>query len=186
MTVGQFHYMKQALLRVGLALVASVLWSGSTMAADVKIGYVSPAKVTEQAPQAEAARAKLEREFEPRNQELIAMRDELRELEEKLQSDGSILPDAEQQQLQREIVSLRRDLQRAQEAFREDLNIRRNEELAEIQRLIVQTIDDFARDQNYDLIVSDGVFFASESVDITQPILERLRADFQRARGGQQ
>lgn len=152
----------------------------AAQATDLKIGYVSPARVTDEAPQAEAARAELEREFEPRNQELVGMRNELRELEDIMQRDGALMAEDEQQRRQRDIVSLRRELQRAQEAFREDLNMRRNELLADLQRRVVQTIGDFARDQDYDLIVSDGVFYASDAIDITDRIIERLQTEFQR------
>jgi outer membrane protein len=168
-------------LRSSVLLLAwALLFSAPTVsAADVKIGYVSPARVTDEAPQAEAARSALQDEFEPRNQELIAMRDELRRMEDRMLQEGTTMSEEAQQRLQREIVSLRRDLQRAQEAFREDLNMRRNEELANLQRRIVQTIGEFARDEGYDLIVSDGVLFASDKIDITDHIVERLRAEFQ-------
>lgn len=164
-----------------LLLACILLFSASPVpAADVKIGYVSPARVTDEAPQAEAARANLQEEFEPRNQELIALRDELRRMEDRMLQEATSMSEDEQQRLQRQIVSLRRDLQRAQEAFREDLNMRRNEELVDLQRRIVQTIGEFARDEGYDLIVSDGVLYASDKIDITDHIVERLRAEFQR------
>lgn len=169
-------------LRAGylLALVPLLLAVAVTAnATDLKIGYVSPARVTDEAPQAEAAREDLEREFEPRNQELVSMRNELRELEDVMQTDGPLMAEDEQQRRQREIVSLRRELQRAQEAFREDLNMRRNELLADLQKRVVQTIGDFAREEDYDLVVSDGVFYASDSIDITDRIIERLQTEFQ-------
>lgn len=168
--------------RGGLVAVASFLLLGapSLLAAEVRIGYVSPARVTDEAPQAEAARGNLQEEFEPRNQDLIALRDDLRRMEDRMLQDGALVGEDEQARLQRQIVSLRRDLQRAQEAFREDLNMRRNEELVDLQRRIVQTIGEFARDEGYDLIVSDGVLFASDKIDITDDIVERLRTEFQR------
>ena len=42
-------------------------------------------------------------------------------------------------------------------------------------------IQALAKSEKYDLIVSDGVIFAGERVDITDMILERLRADFKKS-----
>lgn len=167
-----------------LAAVAAI-WLSSTAYAqtsgeDLRIGYVSPAKVSAEAPQAEAARAKLEKEFAPRDKEIVAMQEDLRALEDRLQRDAAVMSDEEQQRLQRKVVSLRRDIQRTQEAFREDFNMRRNEELGELQRRILKTVGEFAKENDYDLILSEGVIHASEAVNVTDLIIERLRREHER------
>ncbi len=167
--------------RVGyVAAFIGVLLCGAPalVAAEMKIGYVSPGQVTDQAPQAEAARQKLEQEFEARNEELVLMREDLRGLEDRMQRDGAVMSDEEQQRIRRDIVSMRRDLQREQDAFREDLNLRRNEELTDLQRRIIRTIGEYAEEEGYDLIVSDGVLYASDPLDITERIVERLHDEF--------
>lgn len=168
---------------VVLAVVAGCLVSltaiGQTGDEELRIGYVSPAKVSAEAPQAEAARAKLEKEFAPRDQEIVAMQQDLRELESRLQRDSALGADEEQQRLQRRVVSLRRDIQRTQEAFREDFNMRRNEELGELQRRILKTVGEFAEDNDYDLILSEGVIHASDAVNVTDRIVERLRREYE-------
>ncbi|TFH40328.1 MAG: OmpH family outer membrane protein, partial [Lysobacterales bacterium] len=67
---------------------------------------------------------------------------------------------------------------RAQDEFREDLNLRRSQELSKLQLKVTEIIQVLAKAEKYDLIVSDGVIFAGQRVDITDMILERLRADF--------
>ncbi|HET8701937.1 MAG TPA: OmpH family outer membrane protein, partial [Nitrococcus sp.] len=148
-------------------------------AAGLKIGFVNPARVSAEAPQAEAARQKLEKEFAPRDKEIVAMQKDLGKLEDKLQRDGAVMSDDKKLDLQREIIARRRDIQRTQEAFREDFNMRRNEELAKLQRQILKTVGGFAKEQGFDLIVSDGVIYASHDVDVTDRIVERLRRDYQ-------
>jgi outer membrane protein len=69
-----------------------------------------------------------------------------------------------------------RELQRQQVEFRDDLNLRKNEELAKLQRTVYQVISEMAKSDEYDLILSDGVVFASPSVDITSKILDRLQS----------
>ena len=69
-------------------------------------------------------------------------------------------------------------MRREQDEFREDLNLRRSQELSKLQQKVTEVIQALAKAEKYDLIVSDGVIFAGERVDITDMILERLRADF--------
>lgn len=147
---------------------------------ELRIGYVNPGRVSSEAPQADAARRQLEEEFEPRDEQIVAMQEELRELEERASRDVGSLSDEEQQRLQREIVARRREIQRTQEAFREDFNMRRNEELGQLQRRILRTVSEFAEAEGYDLVVSDGVVYASDAINITDLIIERLRREHER------
>lgn len=159
----------------GFLLLIAAASSHAQVAGDLRIGYVNPGRVSDEAPQADAAREQLQQEFAPRDARIVAMQDELRALEDRLAEQRlTISPEAEQE-LQREIVTRRREIQRQQEAFREDFNLRRNEALGNLQRRILQVVEEFARDEGFDLVVSDGVVFASEAINITDRIIERLR-----------
>lgn len=68
----------------------------------------------------------------------------------------------------------KRDAKRAQQEFSEDFNIRRNEELGKLQRRIVEVIREIAKDQNFDLLLTDGVIYASEQIDVTSQVQEKL------------
>lgn len=141
---------------------------------NLKVGVVNAAKVMEDAPQAEAARKRLEKEFAPRDKELVQSQKKLRKLEEKLERDGAIMSDSERVRIERDLVSHKRDIRRDQEAFREDFNMRRNEELGKLQRQISEVIVSLAREKGFDLILTDGVLYASDKVDVTDMILKRL------------
>lgn len=160
-----------------LFLVASLVLASSATAAEIKIGFVNAAKVSAEAPQADAAREKLEKEFQPRDQGLLTAQKEIRSLEEKLARDGAVMSEAERSGLERDILSRKRDLRRQQDEFREDFNMRRNEELARLQRRIIETIQQLAKEEKFDLIVSDGVVYASDRIDITPKVIDRLRKD---------
>ncbi|WP_440995604.1 OmpH family outer membrane protein [Arhodomonas sp. SL1] len=167
-----------------MAAVLALAGGTSAAAEELRIGFVNPGKVSSEAPQADAARRKLEEEFEPRDQEIVAMQEELQRLEERMQGRSLEMSESERQALQREVVGLRRDIQRTQDAFREDFNMRRNEELGALQRRILQTVSEYADSEGYDLVVSDGVIYASDAVDITDRIIERLRREFERNQQG--
>jgi len=143
--------------------------------AELKIGVVNAIKILEGAPQAEAARKQLEKEFASRDRDLVARQKSIKEMEDRLSREGATMSEADARKLERDIVSKRRDLKRDQDEFREDVNLRRNEEFGKIQKEIVQSIQDVAKSQGYDLILGEGVIYANEKTDITNAVLDRLR-----------
>jgi len=164
---------------IGAVLLAAIM--GSVQAAELKIGAVNAPRVLEEAPQAEAARAKLEQEFAPRDKAMVASKKELKGLEDRLSRDGAIMSESERRNLERDIVSRKRDLKREREEFTEDLNIRRNEAFETLRRRVFQVILTIAKSENYDLILSDGVVYASDTVDITENVINRLKSEFKKA-----
>lgn len=170
-------------LRLGRLVGAPLVLAAGMLAAqaayaEIKVGFVNVAKVLELAPQAEAARNRIEREFAPKDRELLQQQKDVRSLEDRLVKNAAVLSEAERQRKENEIRAAKRELRRQQDEFREDLNLRRSQELSKLQQKVTEVIQTLAKAENYDLIVSDGVIFAGERVDITDKILERLRADF--------
>ena len=166
-------------------LAAAFAWAvaGPALAADVKIGFVDVSRVLDQSPQAEEARQRIQAEFASIDQEIVRMQRELLDLEEQLVRDGEVMASAERMRLEREVLLRKRKLRRTQEEFREDLNLRRNQELQRLQRQVVLAIRAMAKSEDYDLVLSDGVLFASERVDITGTVLERLVEEHKRQGG---
>lgn len=165
-------------------LAALCLPFGTALGADLKIGFVDAGKVSSKAPQAEAARAKLQKEFAPRDRDIAAQQKEVQKLEDKLQRDGAVMSQDQRDELQHKIVSMKRDVRRSQDEFRDDFNMRRNEELSKLQRRIVEVIDQLAKEKGFDLIVSDGVIFASDRINITDMVLQRLQQEYKASQKG--
>ena len=153
-----------------LALLFSVAVQAQN---DLKIAYVNAVKLVEQAPQGKTALKLLETEFGPRDQELRAMRDEINALEEDLDKNGLVMAEAERTDKEKQLRDLNRKIKRSRQEFREDYNLRRNEELSRLQREISEAIVRIAKAEGYDIILQDAVW-ASEKVDITEKILEKL------------
>ncbi len=177
-------YLKQLQLRelvcAGLALAVGALGAPAA-SAEIKFGFVNVARVLELAPQAESARNRIEREFAPKDRELLQQQKDVRGLEDRLVKNAAVLSDVDRQRQETEIRSSKRELRRAQDEFREDLNLRRSQELSKLQQKVTEVIQTLAKAEKYDLIISDGVIFAGQRVDITDMILERLRADFKKS-----
>ena len=159
----------------GLAVLAM---TAMPVQADTKVGVVNTVRLMEEAPQAKSAQSKIETEFSPREQELLALQKSIRKLEDRLSRDGAVMSEKESSKLEREILSKRRELKRTQDEFRDDLNIRKNEVLSKLQRQMYDATVSLAKEQNYDVILGQGVVYSNESVDITAKVLEKLKASF--------
>jgi len=172
---------RAGLIYAGLVLAVGMFTTTQAAAAEVKVGFVNVAKVLELAPQAEAARDRIEKEFAPKDRELLEQQKDVRNQEDRLVKNAAVLSEAERQRNEVDIRATKRELRRAQDEFREDLNLRRSEELSKLQKKVTEVIQILAKAEKYDLIISDGVIFASKRVDITEMVLERLRADFKKS-----
>lgn len=162
-------------LQAGLTAAALlVLCPGVAGAGDLKIGYVNVVRVIEEAPQGVAAHKKIKAEFEPRDNELVALQNKIRALDENLQKNGPAMKDTERSTHEREILTLKRELKRSTQEFSEDYNQRRNEELAALQQVVRKAILEIAKQEKYDLILHEGALYASDSVDITDKVLKKL------------
>ena len=162
-----------------IVLLASL--SATAQAQEVKIGVVNIPVLLEQAPQARVAMEALDEEFKPRQREIIAKQTEFQERSEQVQRDLAVMGETERRNAEKELRDLQRDVTRLQTEFREDLNLRRNEELQNLQRSLLKEVQDYAQSAGYDLIVGDGVLFASTAVNITENVLRAMEANFQAA-----
>lgn len=151
------------------------------IAQEVKLGVVNVPTLMEQAPQARVAMEALDEEFSPRQREIVARQTELQELSERVQRDLAVMGETERRNAEKDLRDLQREVTRLQNEFREDLNLRRNEELGLLQRSLLKEVQDYAQAAGYDLVVGDGVLFASSAVDITENVLRAMEANFQSA-----
>jgi outer membrane protein len=168
-------------LAVGL-LVAGL--AATAAAAEVRVGFVNMARLLQDSPQATDASAKIEQDFSPRERELVSTQKDVRQLEDRLLRDGPGMTDVTRGSLELDLRNRKRELKRQQDEFREDLNLRKNQELASIQRLVIEAIQSLAKKESYDLVLTEGVVFASSRVDITDKVLDRLKQEAGRRDGG--
>lgn len=170
-------YLVKSVAGIALILSASI----SAQAQELKIGVVNVPVLMEQAPQARVAMEALDEEFKPRQREIIAKQTELQERSEQVQRDLAVMGETERRNAEKELRELQREVTRLQNEFREDLNLRRNEELGNLQRSLLKEVQDYAQGAGYDLVVGDGVLFASSAVNITENVLRAMEANFQAA-----
>ena len=69
-----------------------------------------------------------------------------------------------------------RELQRKQQEVQDDFNARRNEEMSRLQKTLIEQVRIYAKAQNFDLVIADGVIYTTPTIDITPAILTQLQA----------
>ena len=173
------NFVKQHLLRAAFGAALTCAFAFPAAAQELKIGVVNIPVLMERAPQTKAAMDALREEFAPREREFLARQKELQDLTAKVQKDVAVMGETERRNADKNLRDLRRDVDRLGNEYREDLNLRQNEELAKLQRSVLKEVQDYAAAEGYDLVVGDGVLFASSAVNITEEVLRTVEANFQ-------
>jgi len=162
--------------RTVCCVLLSLGLSAGAFAQELRIGYVDMKQVLDNAPQVLAGREKLDQEFRERNDRIQL--DEMRAdgLESRL-AQGDV-DEAGRAQIERDLRDMRRNISRRKEDLRDELSFRRTEEVQRLEEQINIAVQEIARRNGYDLIVSSPVIYASEDLDITDLILEQLEIEF--------
>ena len=155
-------------------LLLSAMQTVAAQEVALKIGFVNTARVLKEAPQARKVEERLKAEFGPREAQLKEKRQEILTMEDLLKSDTSLNSNA-RRKLEREIRLKVSQLKFLEQEFREDQNLRRNEEIRELQQVISNVLKMQGDSGEFDLILTEGVSYVSDRIDITAQTIEMLK-----------
>ena len=190
--------LRASALFASIVAVAGLAVSGAGLAEDYKIGVINTDRILRESAPAKEAAKKLEQEFQSRETEIGRLDRELRDTKERLQSsveqsirergfpvidirdlaarydrDAATATEADRNARQREIDAKSRDLERMRRQVGEDLKARQFDEMNKIKERLDTVLTKLAKDQNYDLILQDGLF-VRRTVDITDAVIKAL------------
>ena len=149
-------------------------------AADYVIAAIDPDRIVELSPQYEEARGELQRAVAEREKRLREQQEELTALQARLERDSALMSNEEVQRLTNDIRNRDRKLKYAQGEAREDLTLRQNEMRTKLGKQVEEVVTELAKERRIDLIVSGkDVFYFSERIDISDEVVERMRAKHQ-------
>ena len=154
--------------------LSTILFTSAVAFAELKIGFVQVDKILQEAPQTIESNKKLEKEFSARTDKLKADVKSLKDKEAAFAKDALTMKESERDSKEKSLSQLRVDIQRKERELREDINIRRNEELGGLQDQINKAVTSVAKAESFDLVLYNGVAYASEKIDITDKILKSL------------
>ena len=164
-------------ITLSITAVITLLVFSAPQAAEYKIGYVDGAVLLDKSPLTAELLKKLEKEFLPRKQKLIAQNKQLNSLVEKKQRDAAVMSESEVLKLEKDIRKRGRELKNAKDAFNEDIALKRNQELLKIRKQIAELIISVAKENNYDIVLEKpSVIYASKRANITDLVLDRMNS----------
>ena len=144
---------------------------------DLKIGFVNVKQVLANAPQVAIAEKAVQTEFTARREELKGLQSEILALREKLTREGLTMSNEDRAQYEEDLLRKDREFRWEQGIFDEDLKIRRNQVLQQLQQDVAKAILQIAQSDKYDLILTEGVIFGSDRVNITEQVVKILEKD---------
>ena len=136
--------------------------------------FVQINQILKQAPQTAISNKKLEKEFKAKTDKLKKSIVALETKAASYKKNSLTMDDATREAKQRELQLSKIDIQRDERELKEDINLRRREEISALQGKINIAIDTFAKDKKYDLILYQGVAYASDGIDVTKDIVTVL------------
>lgn len=156
--------------------VLAVLFVGATGlgAAEFNVAVVNLTRVSEQSLQVRAASAALEKEFETRRRELVALDREIGFLK----STPSAAKDSE---LTTEISAKEEELRKGEADWARELDARRKLEGRRFQESVKTAMREVAQVQGFDIVLVDGVGYVSPRADLTDRVIEWMNSEYRQS-----
>ena len=161
---------------LGIVALVGTLVASPAWAAELKIGVVDYGRLVEESPQAKSALESIRTEFTPRQRDLQNQQASLKTKEDRLQKDGATMSPEQRSNSEKDLRDSYRELQRKQQEVQDDFNARRNEEMSRLQKTLIEQVRTYAKAQNFDLVIADGVIYATPTIDMTPAILSQLQS----------
>ncbi|MGB5831849.1 MAG: OmpH family outer membrane protein [Thiohalocapsa sp.] len=161
------------------AMLLSCLLSMQSTAAEITIAVIDPNRIVEESPQYEEARGMLSSEVKERESELLDQQEDLDRLNQKLEQGGALMSEEEMTRLQNDIRARKRRLRYAKAELQEDFALRQTELRTKLVKQVEEVVQQIAKEKGIDVILSEGLVYFSQRVDISSEVVERLKQEFE-------
>ena len=143
-------------------------------AQSLKIGFIDTEQVIASLTQYKNSVNALSREFEPKKQELLDLFKHIELLRTNIEFNKKINTlDSNEMELAK-LKDLEESFEKETEFWQKSMNSNKINLLNKIENLINISINDYAIEEGYDLILYKDVVFVSDKVNITQQIIEKI------------
>jgi len=157
-----------------LAILFFCLLSFSTNAENIKIGFIDTNQVVTSLSQYKTSIDEISSEFEPKKQELLDLYNHIELVRTKI---NEILKSDSNKSIEDELAklsNLEQSFRKETEFWQNTMNNKKIDLLKEIEILVNQTINEYAKRENYDLILYENIAFVSDKVDISEEIIAEI------------
>lgn len=167
--------MKKLLLLILTSLVALSITAVS-YAAELKIGIINLNQILQKSPLMMSLNNDLLKQFQPRQNELIAAQKELQDENNRLNMNGATMSADERTKLQNKIIADQANVQIMSASLQRDLAIAKDSAMQKFMAKLNEVISKIAKDEHYDLIEQNSNFaFIDGKLDITNQVVQQVK-----------
>jgi outer membrane protein len=162
--------------RIGLFLLVFIMFSGSALASG-KIAYVEVQRVLETSEPGKKALGQLTQRFEDMRSELDRERANVEKMRDELQKQSLVLSQDAQEDLEGELRTKVREFQEMFQAYQARMQQEEQDLSQPIIDILFDVINEYGKKHEYSVIFDaqgSGLIYASESLNITDQIIEEL------------
>ncbi len=157
-----------------MVLVFSV--TGTAYADWAKIGVVDLQKIMQASPEMKATQQKLEKEFKPRRDKLMAMEESLKKDMEKFKRDSAVMSESQKQALQKKIMTAQQEFEREGQKYQQELSAEHNKAMQDLYGKVKDAIAKLAENKKYDLILQkDAAPYSASKLDVTDEVQKNIK-----------
>lgn len=162
--------------RISLAVAVVLGFCSTAVFADwAKIGVVDLQKIMQTSSQMKTVQQKLETEFKPRRDKLVALEQKLKKDMEAFKRDLAVLSADQKKEKEKQIISAQQTFEREGQQYQQELSSAHNEAMEGLYTKIRATIAKIAETDKYDVIFQkDAAPFSVDKLDITSQVIKQL------------
>lgn len=174
-------------MRMSLTIlaVAAALCAAAPAHAQTKVGFVDIDRVTVKAQSVTNLMSGMQGEFEKLQKDLDSRRQKIADIEADIKRTEGVMAKEEIDKKRADITRLRNEVDEIE--FRAQRQVRDVEQqvLEPLRRKIVAAIEEVAREQRYDLVLTkEAVVYSTPSTDITDDVVKKLNASVEADKPG--
>lgn len=157
------------------SILAGIAAFSGGVAAETRIAVVNISKLVTESPQAATARQKMDQEFSARRKKLEGLQDKIVADIEKAKKDAAVMSADQKKKLQEDLGRRQRDFGQQQGEYNAEVARREQQELETLRKTILEVVAEVARQNKYDVVLGDGVIYATDAINITDKVLAAMR-----------
>ena len=143
-------------------------------AANIKIGFIDTNIVVTSLTQYKESIDSISREFEPKKQELLDLFNHIELLRANIESNKNTSSSKSLNEELKNLAKLELNFKEETEFWQKTMNNKKLILLNNIEMIVNQAINEYATQEEYDLILYENVAFVSDKVDITEEIIKKI------------
>ena len=159
-----------------LLTAAAIIFTGSSFAANVKVGIVDMQQILQQLPALKTAQNKLQKDFAPRDAKIKVAVEKFQKGVQALERNASVMSEKQKSTERNKLAKEEQSLQTQQVQFRQDFQTAQAKVMQTIFGRVNSVVSAIAKKGHYDLILQKtAAIYYKPSYEITQQVIRGLK-----------